>query len=245
MKIFITGSEGFIGSHLVEKLIRDGHKVKALIQYNSYGNIGHLNFLEEKYKSKYRKIFGDVRDVDFLTRNISGSEIVIHLAALIAIPYSYDAAETYIDTNIKGTYNVIKAGIKNNIKHIIITSTSEVYGSAQNIPINENHRLLGQSPYAATKIAADQIALSFFHSFNAPITILRPFNTFGPRQSLRAVIPSIIIQCLKKNKFIKLGDITTTRDFSYVEDIVNCYSKVLNKKKSIGQVINIGSNYEI
>ncbi len=245
MKIFITGSEGFIGSHLVEKLIRDGHKVKALIQYNSYGNIGHLNFLEEKYKSKYRKIFGDVRDVDFLTRNISGSEIVIHLAALIAIPYSYDAAETYIDTNIKGTYNVIKASIKNNIKHIIITSTSEVYGSAQNIPINENHRLLGQSPYAATKIAADQIALSFFHSFNAPITILRPFNTFGPRQSLRAVIPSIIIQCLKKNKFIKLGDITTTRDFSYVEDIVNCYSKVLNKKKSIGQVINVGSNYEI
>tara|TARA_Y100000590_G_scaffold400552_1_gene484715 strand:- start:4510 stop:5502 length:993 start_codon:yes stop_codon:yes gene_type:complete len=245
MKIFITGSEGFIGSHLVEKLIRDGHKVKALIQYNSYGNIGHLNFLEEKYKSKYKKIFGDVRDVDFLTRNISGSEIVIHLAALIAIPYSYDAAETYIDTNIKGTYNVIKAGIKNNIKHIIITSTSEVYGSAQNIPINENHRLLGQSPYAATKIAADQIALSFFHSFNAPITILRPFNTFGPRQSLRAVIPSIIIQCLKKNKFIKLGDITTTRDFSYVEDIVNCYSKVLNKKKSIGQVINVGSNYEI
>ena len=245
MKIFITGSEGFIGSHLVEKLIRDGHKVKELIQYNYYGNIGHLNFLEEKYKSKYRKIFGDVRDVDFLTRNISGSEIVIHLAALIAIPYSYDAAETYIDTNIKGTYNVIKAGIKNNIKHIIITSTSEVYGSAQNIPINENHRLLGQSPYAATKIAADQIALSFFHSFNAPITILRPFNTFGPRQSLRAVIPSIIIQCLKKNKFIKLGDITTTRDFSYVEDIVNCYSKVLNKKKSIGQVINVGSNYEI
>tara|TARA_B100000579_G_scaffold436501_1_gene462615 strand:- start:835 stop:1827 length:993 start_codon:yes stop_codon:yes gene_type:complete len=245
MNIFITGSEGFIGSHLVEKLINDGHKIKALVQYNSFGNIGHLQYLKNKYKKKIKIVFGDIRDVEFLNKNIKGSKIVIHLAALIAIPYSYDAMESYIETNIKGTFNVIKSSIKNKIKHIVITSTSEVYGSAQSIPISENHRLLGQSPYSATKIAADQIALSFFYSFNAPITILRPFNTFGPRQSLRAVIPSIIVQCLKKNKKIKLGDINTTRDFNFVEDIVESFSKVLNKRNTFGKVINIGSNFEI
>ena len=204
MKIFLTGSEGFIGSHLLESLIKSGHKVKALIQYNSFGNIGHLKFLDKKYEKKYIKVFGDIRDADFLEKSIKGCDIVINLAALIAIPYSYDAAESYIDTNIKGTFNILKASIKNKVKQIIHTSTSEVYGSAIKIPIDENHRLLGQSPYAASKIAADQLCLSFYHSYQTPVTILRPFNTFGPRQSLRAVIPSIIIQCLsnKKKKYI-------------------------------------------
>ena len=204
MKIFLTGSEGFIGSHLLESLINNGHKVKALIQYNSFGNIGHLKLLSSKYEKKYVKVFGDIRDADFLEKNIKGCDIVINLAALIAIPYSYDAAESYIDTNIKGTFNILKASIKNKVKQVIHTSTSEVYGSAVKIPIDENHRLLGQSPYAASKIAADQICLSFYHSYKTPVTILRPFNTFGPRQSLRAVIPSIIVQCLsdkKKNIF--------------------------------------------
>lgn len=245
MNIFVTGSEGFIGSHLVEKLIKKGHKVKALIQYNSFGSIGHLEYLEKKFGKKYIKIFGDIRDIEFLEKNISGCDVVIHLAALIAIPHSYDAAESYIETNIKGTFNVLKACLKNNVKHIITTSTSEVYGTAQSVPINEKHRLLGQSPYSASKIAADQIALSFFYSYKAPVTILRPFNTYGPRQSLRAVIPSIIIQCLNNQKKIKLGDISTTRDFNYVDDIVNGFLKTICNKKTFGKVINIGSNFEI
>jgi dTDP-glucose 4,6-dehydratase len=245
MRIFVTGSEGFIGSHLVERLINCGHKVSALIQYNSSSEIGHLKYLEEKYSKKYKKVFGDIRDSEFLNRNLKGCEVVIHLAALIAIPYSYEAVESYVDTNIKGTLNVIKASLANKVKHIIHTSTSEVYGSAQTISIREDHRLLGQSPYSASKIGADQIALSFYHSFNSPITILRPFNTFGPRQSLRAVIPSIIVQCLKKRKIIELGDIKTTRDFNFVEDVVDGFVKAINKKNTFGEVINIGSNYEI
>ncbi len=245
MKIFLTGSEGFIGSHLLESLINSGHKVKALIQYNSFGNIGHLKLLSSKYEKKYVKVFGDIRDADFLEKNIKGCDIVINLAALIAIPYSYDAAESYIDTNIKGTFNILKASIKNKVKQVIHTSTSEVYGSAVKIPIDENHRLLGQSPYAASKIAADQICLSFYHSYKTPVTILRPFNTFGPRQSLRAVIPSIIVQCLSDKKKIYLGDLSTTRDFNYIENITHAYLKAIGNKKSIGEVINIGSNYEI
>jgi NAD dependent epimerase/dehydratase len=245
MKIFITGSDGFIGSHLVEKLIKKGHKVRALVQYNSFGSIGHLEYLDKNYKDKLEIEHGDIRDVEFLNKSIVGSDIVLHLAALIAIPYSYDAIESYIDTNIKGTLNVIKASLRNNIKHIVSTSTSEVYGSAQYIPIDENHRLIGQSPYSASKIGADQLAMSFYYSFKAPITILRPFNTYGPRQSLRAVIPSVIIQCLKNKSKINLGDVTTTRDFNYVDDITKAFLKVINNKKSIGKVINIGSNYEI
>ena len=245
MKIFLTGSEGFIGSHLLESLINSGHKVKALIQYNSFGNIGHLKLLSSKYEKKYVKVFGDIRDADFLEKNIKGCDIVINLAALIAIPYSYDAAESYIDTNIKGTFNILKASIKNKVKQVIHTSTSEVYGSAVKIPIDENHRLLGQSPYAASKIAADQICLSFYHSYKTPVTILRPFNTFGPRQSLRAVIPSIIVQCLSDKKKIYLGDLSTTRDFNYIENITHAYLKAIGNKKSIGEVINVGSNYEI
>tara|TARA_B100001057_G_scaffold371974_1_gene376128 strand:+ start:389 stop:1381 length:993 start_codon:yes stop_codon:yes gene_type:complete len=245
MKIFLTGSEGFIGSHLLESLIKNGHKVKALIQYNSFGNIGHLKYLNKEYEKKYIKLFGDIRDADYLEKNIKGCDVVINLAALIAIPYSYDSVESYIDTNIKGTFNILKASMKNNVKQIIHTSTSEVYGSAIKIPINENHRLLGQSPYSATKIAADQLCLSFFHSYKTPITILRPFNTFGPRQSLRAVIPSIILQCLRNKKKIYLGDLSTSRDFNYIENITDAYLKTIGNKKSIGEVINIGSNYEI
>ena len=245
MNIFLTGSEGFIGSHLLETLIKNGHKVKALIQYNSFGNIGHLKYLNKNIETKYTKIFGDIRDADFLEKNIKGCDIVLHLAALIAIPHSYDAAESYIDTNIKGTFNVLKASIKNNVKQIIHTSTSEVYGSAVKIPIDEKHRLLGQSPYAASKIGADQLCLSFYHSFKTPVTILRPFNTFGPRQSLRAVIPSIIVQCLSGKKKIYLGDLSTSRDFNYIENITEAYLKTIGNSKSIGEVINIGSNYEI
>ncbi|MDC1250980.1 GDP-mannose 4,6-dehydratase [Pelagibacteraceae bacterium] len=245
MKIFLTGSEGFIGSHLLEALIKNKHQVKALIQYNSFGNVGHLEYLDKKYKKKYTKVFGDIRDSGFLEKNIKGCEIVINLAALIAIPHSYDAVESYIDTNIKGTFNVLSSSIKNKVKQIIHTSTSEVYGSAVKIPMDENHRLLGQSPYAATKISADQLCLSFFHSYKTPVTILRPFNTFGPRQSLRAVIPSIILQCLNNKKNIYLGDFTTTRDFNYVDNITYAYLKAIDNKKSIGEVINVGSNYEI
>jgi len=245
MKIFLTGSEGFIGSHLLESLIKKGHKVKALIQYNSFGNIGHLKYLNKIFEKKYIKLFGDIRDSDFLEKNIRGCDIVINLAALIAIPYSYESVESYIDTNVKGTFNILKASMKNNIKQIIHTSTSEVYGSAIKIPMDENHRLLGQSPYAATKIAADQLCLSFFHSYKTPVSILRPFNTFGPRQSLRAVIPSIIMQCLNNKENIYLGDLTTSRDFNYVKNITDAYIKTINNKKSIGEVINVGSNHEI
>jgi len=244
MKIFVTGADGFIGSHLVERLVKLGHTVRAFTFYNSRGSNGWLDVVDKKLLKNLHLTSGDIRDFNFLEKQTKGFDVVLHLAALIAIPYSYYSPQSYIDTNITGTYNVLKSSQKNNISKIIITSTSEVYGTAQKVPIKENHPLNAQSPYAATKIAADQLALSFYKSFNLPVTVLRPFNTYGPRQSARAVIPTIISQLVSKNKFIKIGNLTPTRDFTYVDDTVEAF--ILALKKNIpGEVINIGNKFEI
>jgi dTDP-glucose 4,6-dehydratase len=244
MKVFVTGSDGFIGSHLVEKLIKLGHKVKAFTFYNSRGSNGWLDALDKKLLKDLEIISGDIRDYNFLEKKTKNIDAVFHLAALIAIPYSYVSPKSYIDTNITGTYNILKSSQKNNVSKIIITSTSEVYGTAQRVPIKEDHSLNAQSPYAATKIAADQLALSFYKSFDLPVTILRPFNTYGPRQSARAIIPAIISQLFNKNKLIKIGNLTPTRDFTYVEDTVEAFVLAL-KKNCFGEVINIGNQFEI
>jgi NAD dependent epimerase/dehydratase len=244
MKIFVTGADGFIGSHLVERLIKLGHKVKAFTFYNFRGSNGWLDSIDKKLLKDLHIISGDIRDYNFLEKQTKDVDVIYHLAALIAIPYSYHSPQSYIDTNITGTYNILKSTQKNNISKILITSTSEVYGTAQTVPIKENHSLNAQSPYAATKIAADQLALSFYKSFNLPVTILRPFNTYGPRQSARAVIPSIISQLVNKNKFIKIGNLKPTRDFTYVEDTVEAFVLTLKKNLS-GEVINIGNQFEI
>jgi len=243
-KIFVTGAEGFIGSHLVERLIKLGHKVKAFTFYNFRGSNGWLDSIDKKLLKELNIISGDVRDYSFLEKQTKNTDVIYHLAALIAIPYSYQSPKSYIDTNITGTYNILKSSQKNNISKIIITSTSEVYGTAQTVPIKENHSLNAQSPYAATKIAADQLALSFFKSFELPVTILRPFNTYGPRQSARAVIPTIISQLVNKNKFIKIGNLKPTRDFTYVDDTVEAFILAL-KRNTSGEVINIGNKFEI
>jgi NAD dependent epimerase/dehydratase len=244
MKIFVTGADGFIGSHLVERLIKLGHDVKAFTFYNFKGSNGWLDSLDKHTFKHLDVVSGDIRDYSFLEKQTKGYDAIYHLAALIAIPYSYHSPQSYIDTNITGTYNVLKSSQKNNISNIIITSTSEVYGTAQTVPIKESHPLNAQSPYAATKIAADQLALSFYKSFNLPVTILRPFNTYGPRQSARAVIPTIISQLVNKNKFLKIGNLTPTRDFTYVEDTVEAFTLAL-KKNIFGEVINIGNKFEI
>lgn len=244
MKVFVTGSDGFIGSHLVEKLIKLGHKVKAFTFYNSRSSNGWLDNLDKKLLKNLEIISGDIRDYNFLEKKIKGVDAVFHLAALIAIPYSYNSPKSYIDTNITGTYNILKSSEKNSVSKIIITSTSEVYGTALEVPIKENHPLNAQSPYAATKIAADQLALSFYKSFNLPVTILRPFNTYGPRQSARAIIPTIISQLINKNKLIKVGNIEPMRDFTFVEDTVDAFVLAL-KKNFFGEVINISNQFEI
>jgi dTDP-glucose 4,6-dehydratase len=244
MKVFVTGAEGFIGSHLVEKLIKFGHTVKAFTFYNFRGSNGWLDTLDAKILQNLSIISGDVRDYHFLEKQTKGFDVVYHLAALIAIPYSYHSPKSYIDTNIIGTYNILQSSLKNNISKIIITSTSEVYGTAQSVPIKENHSLNAQSPYAASKIAADQLALSFHKSFDLPVTILRPFNTYGPRQSARAVIPTIISQLISGNKYIKIGNLKPTRDFTYVEDTVDAFVLALKKNIS-GEIINIGNKFEI
>jgi len=244
MKVFVTGSDGFIGSHLVEKLTKLGHKVKAFTFYNSRGSNGWLDTLDKKLLKNIEIIAGDIRDYNFLEKKIKGTDAVFHLAALIAIPYSYSSPKSYIDTNITGTYNILKSSQKNSVSKIIITSTSEVYGTAQKVPIKEDHPLNAQSPYAATKIAADQLALSFYKSFDLPVTILRPFNTYGPRQSARAIIPTIITQLINKKKFIKIGNLTPTRDFTYVADTVDAFILAF-KKNFFGEVINIGNQFEI
>ncbi len=244
MNIFVTGACGFIGSHLVERLVKDNHNVKALAFYNPRGSNGWLDHIEKNIYKNIEIIQGDIRDYNFLEKNFNKIDIVFHLAALIAIPYSYYSPKSYIDTNITGTYNVLRSAQKNNVIKTIITSTSEVYGTAKQIPITEEHPLSAQSPYAATKIAADQLALSFYKSFNLPLTILRPFNTFGPRQSARAIIPTIITQILSKNENVKLGNLLPTRDFTYVEDTVEAFISSLKLKPS-GEVINIGNKFEI
>jgi len=241
-KILITGSEGFIGSHVVEFFLKKNFFVKAFVYYNSFNSIGWLKDIK---KSKNLKIFrGDVRNYDTLYDALKDCYAVIHLAALIGIPYSYNTPDSYVSTNVVGTLNILQASRKLKTKRVIITSTSEVYGTAKYIPIDERHPLNPQSPYAASKVAADALAQSFYKSYKLPVTILRPFNTYGPRQSERAIIPTIVNQILS-NKVVELGNLTPTRDFTYVEDVAKAFYLVLNKKKSIGKIINIGSSFEI
>ena len=245
MKILLTGSEGFIGSHLTEKLIRLGYNVKAFVLYNSFNSLGWLETCDKKFLEDLEVITGDIRDPHGVNEAVKGCDVIIHLAALIAIPYSYHSTQTYIDTNISGTLNLLQAARKYNIKRFIHTSTSEVYGTAKYVPIDENHPLQAQSPYSASKIGADNMVSSFNASFQLPTVIVRPFNTYGPRQSARAVIPTIITQILNGSKSIKLGSTTPTRDFNYILDTVNAFISVLKSSKGVGDIFNFGSNYEI
>jgi len=244
-KVLVTGADGFIGSHLAEELIKQGYDVRAFVYYNSFNSWGWLDSAPAEIKKNLDVFAGDIRDPHGVKEAMKGCTHVLNLAALIAIPYSYHSPDTYVDTNIKGTLNVVQAARELNIEKVVHTSTSEVYGTAQYVPIDENHPLQGQSPYSATKIAADQMALSFYKSFDTPVSIIRPFNTYGPRQSARAVIPTIIGQLAVGNTTIKLGAISPTRDFNYVKDTVDGFISVMNNKKSIGEIINIGSNYEV
>ena len=243
MKVLVTGADGFIGSHLTEALLKDGYQVRALAQYNSFNYWGWLEDIQPS--SNLEIVCGDVRDPNYCREISKGIDVIFHLAALIAIPYSYIAPESYIETNVKGTLNICQAAKDNSVKRILVTSTSEVYGTANYVPIDEKHPLQPQSPYSASKIGADAIAMSFYNAFKLPLTIVRPFNTYGPRQSGRAVIPTIITQIASGMNEIKLGDTSPTRDFNYVEDI--CHGFILLSKcdKAIGETVNIGSNYEV
>lgn len=243
MKVLVTGADGFIGSHLVEALLDEGYNVRALAQYNSFNYWGWLEDVPEN--DKLEVVTGDVRDPNYCREICKDIDIIYHLAALIAIPYSYVAPDSYVDTNVRGTLNICQAAQVEGVKRILVTSTSEVYGTAQYVPIDENHPLQPQSPYSASKIGADAIAMSFYNSFNLPLTIVRPFNTYGPRQSARAVIPTIISQIAAGAKEIKLGDLSPTRDFNYVEDVCRGYMQLANCGKAVGETVNIGSNYEI
>ena len=244
-KILITGSEGFIGSHLSEKLLKEGYHVKALVQYNSFSNYGWLEEIENYKKKNIEIIMGDVRDSDSIRNIVKGCDAIIHLAALIAIPYSYKSPQSYIDTNITGTLNLLQSARDLNVDTFIHTSTSEVYGTANYVPIDENHPLQGQSPYSASKIGADQIALAFYNSFDMPINIIRPFNTYGPRQSARAIIPTIISQLANNQAKLSIGSLAPTRDFLFIKDTVNAFFHAIKFSKKYGEVINIGSGFEI
>lgn len=244
-KILITGADGFIGSHLTEELVLLGWNVKALVLYNSLGNWGWLENCNPNIKKEIEIIAGDIRDPFFVKDVMQNCDYVAHLAALIAIPYSYSSPKSYIDTNVLGTLNVLQAAKELGVCRLIHTSTSEVYGTARYVPIDENHPLQGQSPYSASKIGADQIAYSFFASYGVPVVICRPFNTYGPRQSARAIIPSIIVQILSGTTEIKLGSVTPTRDFSYIKDTVSGFIAALDSNNGSGEVINFGSNFEI
>ncbi|WP_102273796.1 NAD-dependent 4,6-dehydratase LegB [Cytobacillus massiliigabonensis] len=244
-KVLITGADGFIGSHLTEELVRQGYEVKAFVYYNSFNSWGWLDSSPDQIKSEIEIFAGDIRDPHGVKAAMKGCDIVLHLASLIAIPYSYHSPDTYVDTNIKGTLNVLQAARDLGVSKVVHTSTSEVYGTAKYVPIDEEHPLQGQSPYSASKIGADQMALSFYRSFETPVSIIRPFNTYGPRQSARAVIPTIITQLASRKEKIKLGALSPTRDFNYVKDTVSGFIAVMNNARSIGEVINIGSNYEV
>jgi len=245
LKILVTGADGFIGSHLTEALIHQGHNVRAFVYYNSFNSWGWLDHLSKDIRDSLDVFAGDIRDPHGVKKAMKDCDAVLHLAALIAIPYSYHSPDTYIDTNVKGTLNILQAARELGIKRLIHTSTSEVYGTARFVPITESHPLQGQSPYSASKIAADQLAYSFYSSFEVPVVIVRPFNTYGPRQSARAVIPTIITQIASGKKEIKLGAIKPTRDFNYVKDTVSGFIAALNSKDGLGDVINLGSNFEI
>ncbi|QNB47015.1 SDR family NAD(P)-dependent oxidoreductase [Thermanaerosceptrum fracticalcis] len=244
-KVLVTGADGFIGSHLTEKLVEKGYNVRAFVLYNSFNSWGWLDYTQAGIKKEIEIFAGDIRDPHGVKKAMEGCELVFHLAALIAIPYSYHSPDTYVDTNIKGTLNILQAARELGVEKLVHTSTSEVYGTARFVPITEDHPLQGQSPYAASKIGADQMALSFHRSFNLPVSIIRPFNTYGPRQSARAIIPTIITQIASGQRRLKLGSLHPTRDFNYVKDTVAGFIAVAESSLSIGEVINIGSNYEI
>ncbi|SCZ78707.1 MULTISPECIES: NAD-dependent 4,6-dehydratase LegB [Pseudobutyrivibrio] len=244
-KVLVTGSDGFIGSHLVEELVKKGYEVKAFVYYNSFNNWGWLDTLDKSIMDHVEVFAGDVRDPNGVREAMKGCDAVFHLAALIAIPFSYHSPDAYVDTNIKGTLNILQAARDLGTKRVLVTSTSEVYGTAQYVPIDEKHPYQGQSPYSATKIGADRLAESFYRSFDLPVTIVRPFNTFGPRQSARAVIPTIITQLLAGKEEIKLGSLTPTRDFNYVKDTANGFIAMYESDKTIGQEINIATQKEI
>lgn len=245
MKILVTGADGFIGSHLTEALVRAGHSVRAFVLYNSFNSWGWLDNCAPDVKGQFDVFAGDIRDPHGVRASMLDCDAVLHLAALIAIPYSYHSPDTYVDTNIKGTLNVVQAARELGVSRVVHTSTSEVYGTARFVPITEDHPLQGQSPYSASKIGADQIAMSFFSSFGLPVVILRPFNTYGPRQSARAVIPTIITQLANGAKEIKLGAVHPTRDFNYVSDTVRGFMAAIDSNGVLGEVINLGSNFEI
>lgn len=244
-KVLVTGSDGFIGSHLTEELVKQGYDVKAFVYYNSFNNWGWLDTIPQETLKNIEIFQGDIRDPNGVKEAMKGVDAVFHLAALIAIPFSYHSPDTYVDTNIKGTLNVLQAARDLSTERVLVTSTSEVYGTAKYVPIDENHPYQGQSPYSATKIGADRLAESFYRSFNLPVSIVRPFNTYGPRQSARAVIPTIITQLLSGKTEIKLGSLTPTRDFNYVKDTANGFIEIYKSDKTIGQEINIATQREI
>ena len=244
-RIFVSGADGFIGSHLVEALVLEGHQVCAFVQYNSFNSWGWLDDVSADVMGQVEVVAGDIRDKEHVQRTVRNKDVIFHLAALVAIPYSYQAPSAFASTNLTGTLNLLQAAREAGVELFVQTSTSEVYGSAQFVPITEEHPLIGQSPYSASKIAADQMAIAYERSFNLPVCVLRPFNTYGPRQSARAIIPTIITQILQGKESLELGSLTPTRDFNYVQDTVNGFLSVLGKPKAIGEVINLGSNFEI
>ena len=244
-KILVTGSDGFIGSHLTEELVKKGYQVRAFVYYNSFNNWGWLDTLPKEIMKNVEVFQGDIRDPNGVEEAVKSVDAVFHLAALIAIPFSYHSPDTYVDTNIKGTLNVLQAARDLETGRVLVTSTSEVYGTAQYVPIDEKHPFQGQSPYSATKIGADRLAEAFYRSFALPVTIVRPFNTYGPRQSARAVIPTIITQLLAGKAEIKLGSLTPTRDFNYVKDTANGFYKIYQSDKTIGEEINIATQQEV
>ena len=244
-RVLVTGADGFIGSHLVEALVRAGHRVRAFVFYNSFSSWGWLDRSAPDIRSKIEVFAGDIRDPHGVRKAMAECDAVLHLAALIAIPYSYHSPDSYVDTNIKGTLNVLQAARELGTTRVVHTSTSEVYGTARFVPITEDHPLRGQSPYSASKIGADQIAYSFFNSFGVPVATIRPFNTYGPRQSARAVIPTIITQIADGKRRIQLGALHPTRDFSFITDTVRGFISVMESDRAVGEVINIGTNFEI
>jgi len=244
-RVLVTGADGFIGSHLVERLVREGAAVRAFVFYNSFDSWGWLDHAAPAVREAIEVVAGDVRDPHGVAAAVEGRELVFHLAALIGIPFSYHSPDAYIDTNVKGTLNVLQAARRHGTARVIHTSTSEVYGTARSVPIAETHPLSAQSPYAASKIAADQLALSFHRSFGTPVAVMRPFNTYGPRQSTRAVLPTIITQIAAGAKAVKLGALHPTRDFNYVEDTVEGFLAIAGAERALGETINFGSDFEI
>lgn len=244
-KVLVTGSEGFIGSHLTERLVELGADVTALVQYNSFNNWGWIDTFDKNIKSSINVVTGDVREYDGMKRIIKGQQVVFHLAALIAIPYSYLSPMAYVKTNVEGTTNVLEACREYSVEKIVHTSTSETYGTALYVPIDEKHPMQGQSPYSASKMAGDKMAESYYRSFGVPVATIRPFNTYGPRQSARAVIPTVISQILSGSREIKLGSMSPTRDFNFVLDTAEAFVKVAESDKTVGEVVNAGSNFEI